>query len=65
MAMLTATLFGDDAFVEDRLFLLSPIKEFCDALTVNTWHGYQKGLMQEAQTIEKQHTALNNAWEGM
>ena len=60
-----ATLFGDDAFVEDGLFLLGPIKEFCDALTVNTWHRYRKGLVREAQTIEKQRTALNNAWEGM
>ena len=45
MATLVATLFSDDVFVEDGLFLLGPINEFCDALTVNTWHRYRKGLM--------------------
>lgn len=61
---LASTLFGDDAFVEDGLFLVGAIKDFCDALIVHTWNRYRKGLAREGKTISKNRTALDAAWTG-
>ena len=57
-------LFGEDAFVEDGLFLVAPVKEFVDALIINTWHRYRKGLVREGRMIEQTRQKLNAVWTG-
>jgi hypothetical protein len=61
---LASTLFGEDAFGEDGLFLCAPIKDFSDALIVNTWNRYRKGLLREETTIRKNRLTLDTAWAG-
>ena len=52
---LALVLFGDDAFSEDGLFLTGPIKDFCDAILMQTWHRYRKGLTCEEKVIGVAH----------
>ena len=61
---LASVLFGDDAFLDDGLFLKSSVKVFCDAIVVNTWHRYRKSLSREAKTISSQREQLKCAWAG-
>lgn len=50
--------------MEDGLFLVGAIKDFCDVLIVHTWNQYRKGLAREGKTISKNRTALDAAWTG-
>lgn len=61
---LASTLFGEDAFGEDGLFLCRPIKDFSDALIVHTWNRYQNGLVREGTTIRKNRLRLDADWAG-
>jgi hypothetical protein len=61
---LASTLFGEDAFGEDGLFLSGPIKDFSDTLIVNTWNRYRKGLTREGTTIKKNRMELDRNWAG-
>ena len=61
---LAAALFGDDAFVEDGVFLHRHVKDFIDAFVVNMWHRYRKGLTREGRVIEQNRYKLDTAWTG-
>ena len=60
---LAHALLGESAYQdEDGCFLKIEVKLFIDALMVQTWQRYRKGVSREVKHLERDEKALEEEW---
>ncbi|KAG2352806.1 hypothetical protein BDR07DRAFT_1234335, partial [Suillus spraguei] len=57
------TLFGVDAFTEDRIALKEPVRRFLDNLMVHRWSSHRKSIQRERVKLEPCRAKVQQAWK--